>query len=100
MASLYNLNLANASDAPIPGETAPADPYGALALIQGTGQTQSPPTAQVIADYAAAGSTVPVVAPSISNLSGTFTVGSLQVPYWAAGLALLGGLALLAGGRR
>jgi hypothetical protein len=99
MASLYNLNLANASDAPIPGETAPADPYGALALIQGTGQTQSPPTAQVIADYA--GTTVPAVAPSVSGfLANTLTVGSLQVPYWAAGLALLGGLALLAGGRR
>jgi hypothetical protein len=79
-ASLYSLNLANASDAPIPGETAPADPYGALAAAEGS---------------------VPLAFPSPSGfLSSTLTVGSLQVPYWAAGLAVLGGLALVGRGRR
>jgi len=72
MAALYNLNLSNVSDHALPGETVPADPYGALA------------TTATLTGF----------------LSNTFSVGSFQVPYWLAGLAAIGGGVLLLGAKR
>jgi hypothetical protein len=76
-----------ASDVALPGESVEADPYGALALIEGTGQTVAPPLSQLVAQQTAAPSATAALPAVLTN---TFTVGGFQIPYWAVGAALIG----------
>ena len=93
----YYGDFPNASDVALPGETIEADPYGALALIEGTGQTVAPPVAQLVA----AGSAPPVAAaPAASLLTNTFTLGGVSIPYWAIGAGLLAAYLFSRSGRR
>jgi hypothetical protein len=76
-----------ASDVALPGESVEADPYGALALIEATGQTVAPPVSELTAAGAAPAAAPPAAASILTN---TFTVAGLQIPYWALGAALVG----------
>jgi hypothetical protein len=82
----------NASDVALPGETIEADPYGALALIESTGQTVAPPLSQLMAAESSAGVAAPSAAPSLPGgaLTNTFTLGVFQIPYWLVGAGLVG----------
>ena len=83
-AGLYT-DYPGASSAAIPGEAVEADPYGALALLEATGQTVAPPVSQLAA---APGATIPAALPSVpSVLTDTFSVAGLQIPYWTIGAA-------------
>lgn len=80
----------NASDVALPGESVEADPYGALAYLDATGQTVAPPLSQLTAAETAAGTAAaPATAPlTLPSLTDTFTIGTLQIPYWTIGAAV------------
>jgi hypothetical protein len=80
-----------ASNVALPGESVEADPYGALAYLESTGQTVAPPLSQLAAAESAEGTTaapsaVPLALPSA--LTSTFDVGGIQIPYWVIGVGL------------
>ena len=85
-APILDLSYA-ASDVALPGESVPADPYGALAYLEATGGTVSPTVAQlqaagVLPGSASSSSSVPFTMPSLTD---SFSVGGLSIPYWAIG---------------
>jgi hypothetical protein len=79
----------NASDVALPGESVEADPYGALAYLESTGQTVAPPLAQLTAAETAAGTvTAPAAPVTLPGLTDTFTIGGISIPYWTVGAVI------------